>query len=199
MPIKFITDIILKGVLPLPVRKWVCYLYFYILPVLSIALAMLGGWDIAVEMGNWAIGLFFVVLFSSPLAKLLPGLKFIRLVTTLRRELGVLSFWFVVAHLAGILYALKIFSWTELSALLSLDSLYLWGFLGAIGMLYLGVTSNTASVKLLKGAWKKSHIIVVYPTMIFSVVHTILAGEGGTWIVLSVLYLSLKLYLYFKH
>lgn len=198
MLIKILHDIILNGVMPLTWRQWVGRLCFYVIPTFSIIIAIVGGWDVAVEMGNWAIGLFFVVLLSSPLSQLLPKIKLLRLVASLRRELGVLSFWFVVAHLVGIFYALEIFSWEALQPLLTWNSLYLWGLLGFVGMLYLAITSNTAAVKLLKRGWKKSHVIVVYPTMIFSVIHTIMAGEGGMWIGLSLLYLGLKLGLYFK-
>lgn len=180
-------------------KQYVAWICFYILPILAFAAALFGGWDVSVAMGKLAIMVFFVVLLSRPLAAYFPKIKFLRVLSRLRRELGVLSFWLVVAHMVGILYALEIFSWEALKPLLAFDNLYLWGFLGAVGMLYLGLTSNTLAVKLLKDKWKPSHTWVVYPTMIFSVIHVIMAGEGFFWIILTVLYLGLKLGLYFKH
>ncbi len=191
-------DALLHGEIPMKLRHLIRLLCFYLIPPITLGIILVTGREAAIELGAYAIALFFIVLLSSPLSQLLPKIKILSLLRSLQKELGVLSFWLVMIHGLGILYFEELLSLFAIRPFLKIDDLYFWGLIGFLGMFYLGVTSHTWAIRLLRKFWKKSHVIIVYPTMTASIIHASLADEGGTWITLGSLYILLKITLIVK-
>lgn len=168
----FFSDILLK------------YLKQVKLLILIVAHASLLGLlfpQFAKSFGSLAQILLFVILFVSPLSKLFR-MKILYQIMSLRRELGI---WFAYAALVhGLGYVLNP-QWTDtfimpfLTRPLSMMPSYLVGMVALMLTLPLLITSNTLSLKLLKGNWKKLHSLtyIVFAGMLF---HTAFLRYTGT-------------------
>lgn len=181
------------------VKKIIWNLCYYILPLLvGILIFLIGTEDFALQVGTRSMNLFVIILLASPLSRLFPKIKLFRYIMWLRRELWVLIFWLVVLHSLYFMVDHNILSWERLKQVWYRDDYYSRWFLATAGMMILGVTSNTKSLLVLKKRWKRIHYIV-YPVMIFAILHTVLAGDEWTkYILLGIIWLFLKWYLYYQ-
>ena len=175
-------------------RKILQILCYYVLPLsLFVMTFWLEGADqkgFFIAAGSISLLLILIILFSKPIA-VITGLRPLIRIVGLRRELGVASFWFFLIHGAGLIYVNSIYSLSDYSGI---GNYLFWGGVAAVGMILLGITSNTYSVKLLKRNWKRLHLIV-YGVLFAAVMHAGLS-EGdpygafiitGVFIVLKVL------------
>ena len=136
--------------------------------------------QLAKSFGNLAQILLFAILFVSPLSKIFR-MKLLYQIMSLRRELGI---WFAYAAIVhGLGYVLNP-QWTAtfvvpfLARPLSMMPSYLVGIVALILTLPLLMTSNTLSLKLLKGNWKKLHSLtyIIFAGMLF---HTAFLRYNG--------------------
>jgi sulfoxide reductase heme-binding subunit YedZ len=167
-------------------RKFVQFCSYYVLPVallLKLFFDLFMGSDVygsVVWYGNAAFFLLVVSLFVSPLSALL-SLRFLRVLKSYRRELGLAIFWFAIFHGVTLLFYLGVFS-----DLFNPSLSYFYGLLGLIGILVLGFTSNRLSRVKLGPRWKKLHYLV-YLVFFSVVIHKSMAeGESGPYVLLGV-------------
>ena len=122
--------------------------------------------------GEWSVRLLIAAMAATPLGLMFPGSTFSRLLLKNRRYLGVASF--ACAALHTLIYVDKTAElaavWTE-----AWDLEYASGWLALGVFLLLAVTSNDASVRRLKRAWKTLHRLV-YPAAVLSFLHWLLVA-----------------------
>jgi DMSO/TMAO reductase YedYZ heme-binding membrane subunit len=132
------------------------------------------------SFGNFAQNLLLVILLVSPLSKLFR-MKLLYQLMSLRRELGIWFAYMAIVH--SLSYILNpewfgTFIALFLSQPLSMMPRYLFGVLALILTLPLLITSNTLSLTILKGNWKKLHWLV-YPLFAFMLLHIFLPRRLG--------------------
>lgn len=175
-----------------PIINKIRTISYYLLPAILIAIYLLiKDGDIYAEMGEIALNIFIAIMFSKPLIILSRQMKW-RKYLVYRKDLGIYCFWFFAFHMFGLMRANGI----EIQHLFMTPSnnFLFWGAMGGIGVIILGVTSNNASMKLLKKNWKRLHSLA-YPAFFFGLYHSSLAeGEiakfyllGGLFIIAKVL------------
>jgi sulfoxide reductase heme-binding subunit YedZ len=164
---------------------------YYIYPaLLAVASFTFPSLDLFGKFGTLAFYLLAGNLFLRPfmvLVRLWP----IQTLFTLRREIGIASFWSYVFHSLGMIYT---FALKPAELLSDPTSFIFFGALAGIGMYALGLTSNDLAVRLLKRNWKRLHRIA-YLVFFLSLYHSSLAeGEpaklylfGGAFIIAKVL------------
>lgn len=108
------------------------------------------------EFGEIGWNLLLFVVFIRPLADLLPKLKILRTLSMLRKELGIMSGVFIIAHSLGYLVIndLPITSHFYDGNLWNFSSGLGWGSVGLFTVFILLLTSNNAAIRLLKKHWK---------------------------------------------
>ena len=121
-------------------------------------------------MGDWTIKFFVLILSFTPFA-LLTGL---RAPFQVRQTTGILTFLMVLTHFLFFLYD------EEFSNIFREIGLFV-GFVAAIIMFALALTSNQYSVQKLQRRWKKLHQLA-YLVAVLAVVHIILE-HSGEWII----------------
>lgn len=122
--------------------------------------------------GEFSIRLMMLAMAATPLALALPGQRFTRWLLKNRRYLGVASFAYAVLHTA--VYLDK----TALVADILADALLAEYWTGWVAMLLFAVlaaTSNDASVRWLRRAWKRLHR-AVYLAAVASFIHWVLVA-----------------------
>ena len=122
------------------------------------------------EMGDWTIKFFVLILSFTPIA-LLTGL---RAPFQVRQTTGIITFLMVLAHFLFFLYDEEFSNVFREIGLLA-------GFIAAIFMLALALTSSQYAVEKLQRKWKKLHQLA-YLIAILAVVHIILM-HSGEWII----------------
>lgn len=108
------------------------------------------------EFGEFGWALLIFVIFIRPIADLLPRLGILKTLTLLRKEIGVMSGVFILAH--GFGYLLKtgmpLHSFFTDPFFWDLTTLYGWGTVGLFTAIILLLTSNKTAIKTLKKYWK---------------------------------------------
>lgn len=164
---------------------------YYIYPILlAIAAFTFPSSELFRKFGTLAFWLLTGNLFLRP-ATVLVRLWPIQLLFTLRREIGIASFWSYVFHSLGMIY---IFGLKPLELLSDPTSFIFFGASAGIGMYALGFTSNDLAVRLLKRNWKRLHRIA-YVVFFLSLYHSSLAENepaklyliGGAFIIAKAL------------
>jgi sulfoxide reductase heme-binding subunit YedZ len=124
--------------------------------------------------GEWAARLIILALMLTPLARLLPRAGAVAWLVRRRRAFGVAAFAYGLLHLA--FYAAEMETLGNILAELPL--LAIWtGWAALLIMLPLALTSNHASVRLLKSGWKRLHRLA-YPAALLILVHWIVVHNG---------------------
>lgn len=126
--------------------------------------------------GDWSIWLFLLVLLITPLRRILPGHAWTARLLRARRDLGIATFLYAVAHTVA--YGLRK---ADMGRILmeALDSGMLAGWLALVGMLALALTSNDWSVRRLAGSWKALHRLA-YAIALLAVGHWVLTAFDPT-------------------
>ncbi len=121
--------------------------------------------------GDLSVQILIVTLAATPLRLLAPG-GFSLWLMRRRRDFGVASFCYAALHLA--VYVLR-----KADAALILEEGIepglLTGWIALAIMTPLALTSNDASVRALKRAWKRLHLLV-YPAAVLALAHWVLTA-----------------------
>lgn len=165
---ELIKDLIFGGKLPFN-RLWFRWVFQYILPVgLTLLLAVgyfAGTLDAVTEpLGNLSWNLLLLILFIGPVSKILPDLKILRTLGTLRKELGIGMFYLGLAHGASHLPVVLFYP------LNALPTYVLFGGMALSITFLLYLTSNMWSMKFLKKYWKWLHRLI-YVALLFIIGH----------------------------
>ena len=174
-----------------------CYYLFPIILFFTFLLLQFNNsvlaYDFAVIMGQVAWWLLVLILFMKPVKKIFPSFKLIKKIY-FRKQLGVLDTYLFLIHSIGMLLGLESFS---ISQFVGWDNHLLWGLLGGIIMVVLGVTSNTYSkIKLNKFAnkgWKKLQRSA-YLLFVFASLHAYIFSQEIIYLVTLVVYIILKVF-----
>lgn len=185
-------------------RKVIQILFYYIIPVYLLLILILNLNNLdniyhsLVKWGDNSLNLLILILFIKPISIIFNKIKLFKSILSYRRELGVLSFWFAVFHSIALVYYLDLFSLQGLVYILSAKDLFLiTGFIGFIGMVILGITSNKLSTIKLKRNWKKVQYLA-YPTLLMICIHKAESKEEyGPYFIL-IIYVILKIVQYYK-
>ncbi len=128
------------------------------------------------DSGDWAAWLLMATLAVTPLRLMLPRQRWTGRLLRYRRDLGLASFAYAMAHTA-------IYLWNKASAALVIDELglpgILFGWLALALFVPLAATSSDAAMRRLKRAWKRLHRLV-YPAAILMFVHWVLTAFDPT-------------------
>ncbi|CAH0257928.1 protein-methionine-sulfoxide reductase heme-binding subunit MsrQ [Pseudomonas brassicacearum] len=108
------------------------------------------------RLGLGTLILLLITLSMTPLQKLTGWAGWI----SVRRQLGLWCFTYVVLHLSGYAAFILGFDWSQLGVELSKRPYIIVGALGFLGLLALAVTSNRYSQRRLGVRWKKLHRLV---------------------------------------
>lgn len=174
---------ILAGIAPL---AWLIYLIIF--NQLSADPAK----DIQHFTGTTTINFLLATLLLSPLAKLPHA----TIVNTLRRTLGLTTFFWSVLHiLSYFVFELALDYSLFLSEIFQRTYLTL-GFIAWVGLFILAITSNKFSIKKLKKHWKQLHNLV-YPIAILIGIHYYLSLKAKN--ITPFLYLAIFLVLWGIH
>ena len=126
------------------------------------------------QLGVYALQLMVAVLLITPLRNL-AGVNLIKY----RRAVGLMAFFYVLAHLTTYLWLDQQWWWDAIYKDLTKRPYIIIGMLSFLAMVPLAITSNNKSVKRLgAGRWKKLHRLA-YFAAIGGAVHYVLLEK--TW------------------
>lgn len=185
---EILKKLVFKGQLPFP-RVWWKWTFEYALPLGLTGLIVYGNWQgnlsvMTKDLGEWAWNLLLLVLFISPISKILPDFGILRTLSSLRRELGVGMFYFGLAHGMSAFPGYFPAPWSQIPT-------FIW-FGGAALLLtsLLYFTSNTWSMKRLKSYWKKLHMLI-YVVFVLVLAHLYFVDPESESLVSGILLLGL--------
>lgn len=167
---------------------------YFIIPGILIFSAPFLPTNVFIAYGHLSLLLIVCLLYIKPLS-VITTYSIFKNALKFRRPFGVLAFWFFVFHVGGMIYH---YSLLQDSTIFTYAPIF-YGFLGGIGMVILGLTSNKISVRYLKKNWKKVQF-VAYPTLYLGLIHAAtISGNyiglivfGGGYIVLKFLEIRKK-------
>ena len=163
---------------PFVPKRWVAIIAFYVLPV-ALAIVYFLSPDLQETRewsGNAAMILVLVILFVKPVSVLFSPLGILRTIKSWRKEMGISAFYFALFHFLTYVAVIGADA-LDPSAFFETGPL-LYGRIALFVMFVLWITSNKASIKILKRWWKRLHwITYLLIPLIFA--HTaLLEGEG---------------------
>lgn len=121
------------------------------------------------ELGEWALRLIILGLAITPLRQAL-GINWLRY----RRAVGLLAFFYVLAHLVTYILLDQALDWVAIWADILKRPYITIGMLGFLLLLPLAITSSNAMIRRLGGVrWRLLHKLV-YPAAIAGAVHFLL-------------------------
>ncbi|HYN46613.1 MAG TPA: ferric reductase-like transmembrane domain-containing protein [Allosphingosinicella sp.] len=124
--------------------------------------------------GIWAARLILLALMLTPLAALLPRARPVSWLLRRRRAFGVAAFCYALLHLAFYIAEME----TPANVLAEFELPGIWtGWAALLLMLPLALTSNDASVRMLKRGWKKLHRLA-YPAALLILAHWIIVHNA---------------------
>ncbi|MCK0170764.1 protein-methionine-sulfoxide reductase heme-binding subunit MsrQ [Aliiroseovarius sp. S1123] len=183
-----LADHLNHGLRKVPV--WLVYTLGATLPFWYLYLGLTGGLGVEPikalehELGELGLQALILGLAVTPL-RAITGVNLIRL----RRAIGVLTFFYVAAHLlVWLVLDVQILSeiWKDI-----LKRPYITvGMAAFILMTPLAITSNNWSVRKLGPRWRKLHKLI-YPTAALGGIHYIMVGK--TWEAESLIYMAVIL------
>lgn len=124
--------------------------------------------------GTWSARLIIVALMLTPLSLLLPRARAVGWLVRRRRALGVAAFCYALLHLAFYIAEMEILE--DMLAEIGLPGIWT-GWAAFLLMLPLALTSNDASVRLLKRGWKRLHRLA-YPAALLMLAHWIIVHNA---------------------
>lgn len=140
--------------------------------------------------GDWSVWLLIAALGVTPFKRLV-GPSFGLWLTKKRRDLGVASFAYAAGHL--VVYLVRK---ADLALIVQegIEPGLLTGWIAFAIFVPLAVTSNNASVRLLRAGWKQLHRLV-YPAAILAAAHWMLVAFDPTLAIAHAAAISLLLLL----
>ena len=182
-------DRVNTGLRRLPV--WVVYLLGSVPAALLLIGAFTGGLGVDPvkglehELGEWGLRFLIASLAVTPLMRV--GLRLIRF----RRALGLLGFWYVLAHFAVWVGLDMGLMWSQIAGDLVKRPYIMVGFGALLLLLPLAMTSSDRAVRRLGGqAWRNLHRLA-YPAILAGAVHFVMIGK--VWTGESLVYLAITL------
>ena len=119
------------------------------------------------ELGDWALIFLMVTLYIGPLSKILKRKNLI----ALRRMLGLLTYFYVVLHLASYIIIDLQLDWHEFVKDVTKRNFIILGMTSVVLLTPLALTSNNISLKILgPKSWKNLHYLA-YPAAIIAIIH----------------------------
>jgi sulfoxide reductase heme-binding subunit YedZ len=117
--------------------------------------------------GDWAVWLLILTLSLTPLTRLFPRLRVVRMLMRQRRDIGLAVFAYASLHTLAYLERKS-----DFGLILSegLDPGLWTGWLALVFFSALAVTSNNAAMRALRRGWKKIHLFV-YPAAALTMAH----------------------------
>ncbi len=168
--------LIFEGKIPYlkPIRKILTYLPLISLLVFTEHLS----YKLFGEYGWW---LLTFVVFIRPLSDILPKLGILKTLTMLRKELGILAGYFIIAHGIGFFYQkdYPIFESFIDPKYWNLTNKFGWGMIGLILAIIITAISNKWGIKTLKKYWKPVQRLT-YALFLTGAIHIGIA-EGEMW------------------
>jgi len=146
---------------------------------------------------NW-INLLLIILFISPLSKIIPKFKILDKFLILRRPIWIIIWSFILAHLIWfiILNNIDIIFFLKKNYL-DYQNQFFWWIWWTIFMFLPFITSNNLSQKILKNKWKMIQQLT-YFFFIFWSIHIFLTKWDFSYLLLIFIWLLLKFLAYKK-
>lgn len=130
--------------------------------------------DLLHPSGEWSARLMIFALMLTPLSMLFRGRKWIIWLIRRRRAFGVAAFSYALLHL--VFYVLDME--TVRNILAEIGALGIWtGWAALLLMLPLALTSNEASMRILKKGWKRLQRLA-YPAALLTLAHWLFIHDG---------------------
>jgi sulfoxide reductase heme-binding subunit YedZ len=124
--------------------------------------------------GEWSARLIILALMLTPLAQLFPGRSWVRWLLARRRAFGVAAFGYALLHL--LLYVVDMGALAPILA--EFSALGIWtGWASFLLLVPLALTSNQASMRLLKTGWKRLQRLA-YPAAFLTLLHWMFVHDG---------------------
>ncbi|PPA00146.1 protein-methionine-sulfoxide reductase heme-binding subunit MsrQ [Pseudomonas sp. MWU12-2312b] len=136
------------------------------------------------RLGLGALVLLLITLSMTPLQKFTGWAGWI----SVRRQLGLWCFAYVVLHLSAYLAFILGFDWSQLGVELRKRPYIIVGALGFLCLLVLAMTSNRYSQRRLGARWKKLHSLV-YAVLMLGSLHMlwIVRADLKEWVIYAAL------------
>ena len=132
--------------------------------------------DLLHPTGLWSARLLIVALMLTPLAMLFPRAGAVKWLVRHRRAFGVAAFAYAALHLLVYVVAME----TVRAMLAEIGATGIWtGWLAFFCFVPLALTSNDASMRALKAAWKRLQRLA-YPAAVLTLVHWLFVHDGFT-------------------
>ncbi len=140
-------------------------------------------------IGQWAMGLLFLVLSTRHLKRLLN----INLMP-MRRRLGLAGFGYALLHMLAYTALILGFEWGELAEDIAKRPYILVGMLAILLLLPMAITSTKTWQRRLKRKWKTLHMLI-YPVAILILIHLWWQVRAGFLLASSMTLLVLVLFI----
>lgn len=170
---------------------WVVYLLGALPAVFLLVGAIAGGLGpdpvkgLERPLGEWGLRFLIASLSVTPLMRV--GLRLLKF----RRALGLLGFFYVLAHFAVWLGLDMGLYWSQIAADLVKRPYIVVGFAAFLMLVPLAITSNDRLIRRMGGrAWRRLHRLA-YPAILAGAVHFVMIGK--VWTGESLVYLALVL------
>ena len=135
------------------------------------------------SLGEWGLRFLIASLAVTPLMRV--GLRLLKF----RRALGLLGFFYILAHFAVWIGLDMGLYWAQIARDLVKRPYIIVGFAGFLMLLPLAITSNDGSIRRLGGqVWRRLHRLA-YPAILAGAVHFVMIGK--VWTTESLIYLGL--------
>ena len=143
-------------------------------------------------LGLWALRFLCLGLAITPLRDL-AGINLIRY----RRALGLLAFYYVLAHFAVYLTLDRGLILSSILGDIAKRPYIMLGMAGLVMLIPLALTSNSWSIRRLGQRWSRLHMLV-YPILIVAILHyalslKVVTAEPAFYIVVSIVLLGYRL------
>jgi sulfoxide reductase heme-binding subunit YedZ len=123
--------------------------------------------DLVHPSGEWSARLIVFALMLTPLSVIFRGRRWVAWLIRRRRAFGVAGFGYALLHLLFYLLDME----NVRNVLAEIGALGIWtGWVAFLLFLPLALTSNDASMRALKGGWKKLQRLA-YPAAVLTLVH----------------------------
>jgi sulfoxide reductase heme-binding subunit YedZ len=130
--------------------------------------------DLLHSTGEWSARFIILALMVTPLLRLWPEARLVRLLARHRRALGVAAFLYALAHTAA--YVADMGTFAAMMAEVGAPAIWT-GWIAMLILLPLGLTSNDAAMRALRAGWKRLQRLA-YPAAVLTLVHWALVHDG---------------------
>lgn len=132
--------------------------------------------DLVHPTGEMSARLIILALMLTPLSLLFRGQRWIQWLVRRRRAFGVAAFGYALLHLVFYILDME----TVRNILAEIGALGIWtGWVAFLLLLPLAFTSNDASMRALKGTWKRLQRLA-YPATVLTLAHWLFIHDGTT-------------------